>query len=115
MLPGQDGAFRLRRANTADTAAYIAAEDLTPLRELQPVSRGEAMFETVMLSLRTLRGIELPSFRALYGEDFADRFGDAAQELLRDGLALEADGCFRLTDRGLSLQNQVLMRFMNEN
>jgi oxygen-independent coproporphyrinogen-3 oxidase len=120
MLPSppdaQDTAY-VRRTNTADGAAYIAAltKGQPAPAETAHVSVREAMFETVMLGLRTVRGVPYAAFAHRYGRGVDEVYGMAIQTLTRQGLlqpADMADPFLALTRRGLMLQNTALMAFM---
>ena len=71
------------------------------------------MFETMMLGLRTISGVEERRFEQLHGMPLRKRYGVQLDGLVRDGLAQWAEGRFFLTPRGLEIQNDVLMRFMD--
>lgn len=113
------GAVRVRRGNAEDVQAYIAA--LTDGRpapaETQPVNAEDAMFETMMLGLRMTRGVSEQAFEAQHGLALTHRYGPQLDRLTREGLGLWlTDGVhgrsFALTPRGIEVQNDVLLRFM---
>ncbi len=98
-----------RAENTADLDAYIAG---APPIETS-VSREDEMFETVMLALRKVEGLCLCAFADRFGVRFEERYAAQIEELRREGL-LELHGDYAaLTQRGLELQNRVLLRFMD--
>ncbi len=121
LLP-PDGSARediayLRRSNTADVKAYTAAllNGLDAPAEITPVTRHEAMFETIMLGLRTVAGVSLAAFRAMHGHALETVYGDAVAMLRGQGLLDEAalaKGRLALTRRGLAVQNTALMPFL---
>lgn len=115
MLPsGQPEVFRIRRANTSSVEEYISAAGNPEIcRTVEFISPNDAMFETVMLSLRTVEGLNMTHFSRLYGITLQQRYGNVMTSLINDGLALLEGGQFRLTEKGLSIQNTVLMRFMD--
>lgn len=113
---GTDIAY-LRKSNTIDVQAYTAAllQGLDVSAEVTPVTRREAMFETVMLGLRTVRGVRLADFHAMHGQLLETVYGDAVASLRRQGLMDEAafaEGWLALTRRGLAVQNTALMPFL---
>ena len=70
------------------------------------------MFETMMLGLRTTFGVDEAQFEARFGVGLRSRYGEQLDSLVRDGLGGWQDGRFALTPRGIEIQNDVLMRFM---
>ncbi|MEG0740733.1 MAG: radical SAM family heme chaperone HemW [Clostridia bacterium] len=109
------GVLRVRRANTTNRDAYVralAAGEAAPAEE-QEIGAQEAMFETMMLGLRMVKGVSEADFQRLHGRSLRGRYGQALDSLARDGLGLwSADGRFALTSRGLELQNDALLRLM---
>ncbi len=116
MLPA-DGAAYVRRTNTdsIDTYRGLLAQGRLPVRETVSVGRNEAMFETVMLGLRTTDGIGHSDFKRMHGAELADVYGGAVRELREKGwLAPEKPENPRLAlnRRGLAVQNAALMPFL---
>ena len=109
----------LRRTNTDRMSAYLdsLAEERLPIGENRAVSLAEAMFETVMLGLRTVDGISYAEFARMYGRQLTDVYGKAIEKLTAEGLlqvAAAESPHLALTRRGLALQNTALMAFMEE-
>ena len=119
MLPAAGTAYA-RRSNTASLPEYhrrIALGEL-PAAETIPVSREEAMFETVMLGLRTVDGVGYREFEAMHGVKLQAAYADAIGELEARGCLKPADPTdprLALNTRGLALQNSALMLFMEAN
>jgi oxygen-independent coproporphyrinogen-3 oxidase len=113
----QEDTAYVRACNTADVRAYtdaLLAGSLPPC-ETTPVSRRDAMFETVMLGLRTVEGVRLADFAAWHGRALADVYAAAVETLRTQGLLAEdalAAGRLALNRRGLRLQNTALMPFL---
>lgn len=126
MLPPEEsqrarGILRIRRANGTDVSAYIRAFSRpgghAPLDDMECIRADEAMFETIMLSLRTTAGVDDEVFRRQFGVTLADKYGPILETVMRDGLGFWRTGangqnCFALTSRGIEVQNDVLLRFM---
>lgn len=115
MLPPDDrhpGAARLRIANTADVQAYI--KEATPPREVEAISMEEAMFESMMLGLRTTAGVNAVRFERQHGAALQQRYGAALDELAVQGLGRWTQDGYALTARGIEVQNEVLMKLMDE-
>ena len=83
---------------------------------METISRSLEMAETAMLTLRLREGLALPAFRARFGEDFREVFGDVVAETTELGLLEVVGGeegeVARLTPRGRLLGNQVFWRFL---
>ena len=116
MLPSEKPEyFCLRRGNATDVEAYIRAAgkgEEAPADSMEWISPREAMFETMMLSLRTTYGVEEKRFASLHGKKLRTVYGAQLERLVQEKLGVWRDGCFALTKRGLEMQNDVLMRFM---
>jgi len=80
--------------------------------EREVLSREDEIEEAVMLELRTVAGIDLGAFRARYGVDFEGKFKRGVETLCANGLAVLENGCFRLTDEGLDVQNAAVVELL---
>ena len=101
-----DGA---RFSNPASLEDYLAGQ-----RELdrQALSPGDAMEETLMLSTRTARGLDLQAWLETYGAPF-ERGRHAAIQKLEQGGFIEIDhGFLRLTLRGMEVQDAVVLELL---
>ena len=111
----RQGAVRVRYAASENVASFIhgnASEDV------ECITAEEAMFETMMLGLRTMQGVSDERFQRLHGAELYVKYGERLDRLEREGLGLwykEKDGGrrFSLTARGIEVQNDVLMRLMD--
>lgn len=82
--------------------------------EKEFIIKKDSMFETVMLGLRLIEGFSLKAFRERYGESFLNVYKKPIEKLINEGLLkIENDMAF-LTDRGLDIQNTVLLEFLKE-
>lgn len=118
MLPAKDAAYQ-RRTNTASMTEYhrMLGENKLAVAETTSVSRNDAMFETIMLGLRTTEGIDYSEFQAMHGITLPDSYGDAIQKLEAGGFLQPQTSAvprLALNARGLALQNTILMYFMKE-
>lgn len=115
MLPGRTPEeFCLRRTNVRDLAAYLRQSHqgrFQPAEE-ESVSPAEARFETMMLGLRTTKGVNEAAFTAMHGVALADVYGAKLAELETQGLLCHTGGWWRLTRRGMDVQNGVLVELM---
>lgn len=117
MLPAPDGsgACYLRRANAADLHAYLRALSAgqTPPASEERIGPEDAMFEALMLGLRTLVGVDAQRYRQRFGQPLERRYGLQINRLIAEGLAVRTPDALRLTPRGLDMQNAVLLRLMD--
>lgn len=117
--PEQEGSACLRRANISDVEEYITRmqQGLSPVESEEPISPAEARFETMMLGLRTTAGVGEQDFLRRHGKPLADCYGPRLDRLAQEGLGQwKTDGQqrrFSLTNRGLEVQNEVLIRLMD--
>lgn len=80
--------------------------------EAHPVSKKEAMEESIILGLRLAEGISGSSFRKRFGVTLEEQYGQVLNHLLEKGLlAKDGDG-YRLTKKGLFLGNEVFASFL---
>lgn len=105
--PGAHSDFGGRRfAAARDLRAFLA--DRQTLSEDAAISDAERRREYLMLSLRTARGV----CETEYGAPF-----DAIEKVLamceKGGLALRADGRWRLTPQGFLLSNAIISRVLD--
>ena len=116
MLPPEKaGAFCVRRGNAPDVKAYIHALENAqeaPVESVEHVDMEDAMFEAVMLGLRMVDGVDARLFEKRYGIALRERYGAQLDSLVNEALGRWKDGRFALTPRGIEVQNDVLMRFM---
>ena len=114
--PEKTDAFCLRKGNACDVKAYIRAMqqgEAAPLESLEDISLQDAMFEAVMLGLRTTDGVDERLFEKRYGVSLRGRYGEKLEAIVRDGLGGWQNGRFALTPRGIEIQNDVLVRLMD--
>jgi oxygen-independent coproporphyrinogen-3 oxidase len=80
----------------------------------ETISLSEARFETVMLSLRMTAGINRNRFRGLHGAPPEAFYGDILRRLESQNLLILQDDSWRLTRRGMDIQNSILLEFMED-
>ena len=100
-----------RFANPAALDAYLSGVRRTGETRL---TRRDAMEETVMLSTRTVRGLDLSAWRSAFGEDFAAGREAALRRLSDAGFIGIEGGFLRLTGRGMEVQNAVVLELLGE-
>ena len=117
LLPPEQGEQWRRCRNTESLDEYLrqTRQGESPRVEMQRISPREAMFETMMLGLRTVQGVSGPTFAARFGQTLDERYGAALSRLEREGLLYRTlDGGAALTARGLDVENDVALRFMDD-
>lgn len=104
----------VRWANEATLSAYIvkAANSTLPVETTETINRTDEMFETIMVGLRKISGVNRHDFMERFGIDPVENYASAVSEALLDGTIEVSDEYLRLTNRGLDFQNEVLLKFM---
>ena len=106
--------FGMRWRNRLAPEAYqqaIARANL-PDEELMTLTERDAMAEFFFLGLRMLEGVDLDLFFREFGLTAEEAYPGVLARLLAEGVVECRDGFLRLTGTGLSLANQVFMRFV---
>ena len=102
-----------RLKNTSDLNAYLEAEDPSKLFSVeQEASRQNDLEEWMFLGLRRTQGISREAFKAFFGTELQEEYGQQIRELIRDGLLERCGDMIRLTRRGLDLANYVFEAFL---
>lgn len=114
-VPARDDHAYIRLANPAGMQDYIrmAEQSNWAQREREPITRADAQYETLMLGLRTTQGVSEAAYQAMHGTPLLDRYGSALRRLEKQGLLAHEEGWWRLTRRGMDVQNAVLVDLMD--
>jgi len=100
----------LRRLEENSTLVYPLS---TAVAASHPVSRAEAISDTMMTQLRLLNeGLDLDAFQARFGQSVAEIYNGTLDQMLDWDLIAVGDGRLRLTQKGWFLSNQVFYRLM---
>lgn len=83
-------------------------------RTVEDISPAEARFETMMLGLRTTAGVSVKRFEQMHGFSLDCCYGEKLTALRAKGLVTLQDGWWRLTRRGMDVQNAVLVELMDD-
>ena len=75
----------------------------------------DEMEETLMLSTRTVRGLDLAAWESAFGAPFERGREAAIGRLEKGGLVELAGGRLRLTTRGMEVQDAVVLELLGEN
>ena len=100
-----------RFSNPPELARYLAGERMC---ERTARSLRDHREEVLMLSTRTLRGLDLARWRAEFGENFEETHARQLRKLENYGLIEIEDGFLRLTPVGLELQDSVVLELMDD-
>lgn len=101
----------VRYANPSDLAAYMAGE-----RRLdeQPLTVQDALEETLMLTTRMAKGIDLAAFAVQFGARLEERCVRTIAMLRKNGAAEIVDGRFFLTERGFEVHSYAMEQLIEE-
>ena len=94
-----------------DYVAVIAGGEI-PEEEVSFLTERDAMAEFFFLGLRMLEGVDLTLFGREFGCSAEDAYPGVAARLTEGGLTEWRDDFLRLTEKGLLIANQVMMKFM---
>ena len=103
----------VRETNPSGWEAYARVVDDNASRERETVTPEDAKFETLMLGLRMTRGVSEKDYEETFGESIAVRYGSRLESLRQRGLLEHEDEFWRLTRRGMDIQNSVLVELMD--
>ena len=81
--------------------------------EDQRLTPADAMEETVMLSTRTARGLDLAAWREAFGVPFEAEREAALARLTQGGFIEISNGVLRLTQEGMELHNAVVLELIS--
>jgi len=98
-----------RFSNPRSLDAYLCG---TRKLGVEKLTREDRIEEALMLSTRLTRGLDISAFDEEFHEDFLKRYEAPVARLTRWGLARAEVGRFYLTEKGLELQNAVLVELM---
>jgi len=105
-----------RSWNQSNIIKYINKMDSgrLPLEEKETLTCEQKMMEMILLSLRTLEGVDLIKFEALFHLSFEDRFKDILGNLLDACLGVVKDNRFFLTLEGKLHLNSIVEAFADK-
>lgn len=113
-LEVQEGS--LRTTNPARIQDYIdmVHRGSWAQREATLVKREEARFETLMLGLRMTEGVSEAFFQSKHGVSMESLYGSRLRRFESQGLLEHHQGFWRLTRRGMDVQNAILVELMDD-
>ncbi len=84
-----------------------------PVREIIRLFPADEMFETVMLGLRLVAGVDRAAFCARFGADVTKAYPSAVETLKKRGWLALSDTHLALNRRGLDMQSEAVQLFMD--
>ena len=110
--PRQGSDLRMDLQITFEEAAFGTEKKIRLNRE--KLTRADAMEETLMLSTRTTRGMSLRAYMENFAVDFEKMHEKKLRRLVQLGLIQLEGGFLRLTEKGMELQNAVVVELMDD-
>ncbi len=103
-----------RRANPETLDEYFAMVDKNhAVTADELISSDASRFETIMLGFRMTRGISEDDFFKKHGVFMETLYGDKMRKLEKSGLLFHEGNYWKMTDRGLDIQNSILVELMD--
>lgn len=84
-----------------------------PIKGKDVIDLKDDIFETIILSLRLNKGLNLQAFEEKYHFNFIEKYQDIVEGLLKDELIRVDDTHMSLTSLGRDLSNQVFIKFLD--
>lgn len=114
MLPDGQGELRLTNPHAIAEYLHMVEAGEWKSREVAHVSPEDARFETLMLGLRMTSGVSEADFAARHGISLETYRGERLHAFESQELMTHQDGFWRLTRRGMDVQNAILVELMDE-
>jgi oxygen-independent coproporphyrinogen-3 oxidase len=101
-----------RYANISDTTEYSQrlSSGRSAVEARETIGLVPSARETILLGLRTMKGLDILRFELQFGPDLLNRLERNAVPLRDAGLLRLTEGRLRLTDHGILLSNEALAR-----
>jgi len=102
-----------RWANTRSVTSYISKlnKNELPRSFTENLKPHQLITEHIFLALRTYRGISLIDFEKNFGINFLKKFVRETQELIDNNLAVVLNDYFKLTQKGMLISDEILLKF----
>ena len=109
------GMTYLRKTNPASFSEYrnMVLENHL-IADSEYINPSESRFETMMLGLRMNKGVSDESFRRMHGLSIRESFGPKLEKMMDAGLLLHEKGYWKMTRRGLDIQNMLLVELLED-
>ncbi|MCM1100863.1 MAG: radical SAM family heme chaperone HemW [Clostridium sp.] len=109
---GAASLFEDKRFRNTDSLKRYLAAPADCREDLQELGARERMEETLFLGLRMADGVDTRKFRAQFGAEIEEIYGEAIRRNERDGLLERRGDCLVLTKRGVDVSNYVMAQFL---
>lgn len=113
-LKEKDGMSRWSNPPDIPTYLHMVNENAWAMPERTVLTTEDERYETLMLGLRLTRGVSSQDFFIRHGITLDEYRGDTLRRLRSLGLLAFQDGFWRLTRRGMDVQNAVLVELMDD-
>ncbi len=103
-----------RFSNTSHVEEYIRAmaNGTSRINYREKIEEEDQRFETIMMGLRLVEGVNKRTFKARFGKCIEFYYGKAIEKLVKQGLLIDDGDSIRLTEKGMDVQNVALLEFM---
>ena len=100
--------------NIYDLLEYMKAEgDISLLKEeVEVIGEEDALAEFMFLGLRLTEGVSFDRFRARFGREMKNIYGEQIEKLVQENLLEEDEKGIRLTRKGVDISNYVFEKFL---
>jgi oxygen-independent coproporphyrinogen-3 oxidase len=98
-----------RIENTGSITRYLKNEYL---KEIIDLSKEDELFETIMMGLRLVEGINIDEINNRYNIDFMDKYKDTLEKYIKIGMLEVNQGYLYTTSQGMKYLNNILVDFM---
>lgn len=104
---------KTRSWNSKNIDKYIKDLDSgrLPIEDWEILTQKQKMLEMIMLRLRTLEGLDLAKFQALFHDSFENRYKDILERIFGEALGFIKDQRFALTLEGKTHLNGIVEAF----
>ena len=109
-----DGVTYIRRTNPDSWPDYaeMIRNRISPPDEI--ISCQEARFESVMLGFRLAEGINEDTFMKMHKVSLEESYGNRLKPFVDNGLIIHEGKQWRMSERGLDIQNAILSELMDD-
>jgi len=109
-----DGAIRTENVPGLDEYIARAGRGESPIMRSIRIGREESMFETMMLGLRLVDGVDTDAFCARYGAKAGEVFAGPVERLARSEMIRMEKGRLKPTGKGLDFHTLVALEFLGK-
>ncbi|NMA94860.1 MAG: oxygen-independent coproporphyrinogen III oxidase [Clostridiales bacterium] len=105
----------IRRYNYRDIKEYIynVNQKQTFIEYREHIEPDIERFESVMMGLRLIEGLDKEDFRKRFGRPIHFFYGNAIEQLKEDGFLEESNRSIYVTSKGMDIHNTILLAFLD--